>query len=230
MSRQGKIRLAKWYAPHLQKEKGKITRELSQLVLKRTPKQCNVIEWRDKKLLYRRYASLFFVVGVDTEDNELITLEIIHLYVEALDVYFGNVCELDLIYNFQKAYFMLDEILIGGEQQEVGKRIVCREIQGQDELVDENESVIANVINPILHSAGLTWNRIWMNCSLGTWTVTLVKPSKRPFRVDVPRHDQKQEQGLSKRRWEDIFSRIQWQIYCASVHHETGRAGSLIGW
>jgi hypothetical protein len=29
--------------------------------------------------------------------------------------YFGNVCELDLIFNFHKAYYILDELLIAGE-------------------------------------------------------------------------------------------------------------------
>lgn len=46
--------------------------------------------------MYRRYASLFFVMGISPEDNELVTLEIIHRFVEVLDRYFGNVCELDL--------------------------------------------------------------------------------------------------------------------------------------
>ena len=32
-------------------------------------------EWREYKLVYRRYASLYFCVGVDPTDNELITLE-----------------------------------------------------------------------------------------------------------------------------------------------------------
>jgi AP-1 complex subunit sigma 1/2 len=34
---------------------------------------------------------LFFVTCVDKDDNELITLEMIHLFVEVLDRYFGNV-------------------------------------------------------------------------------------------------------------------------------------------
>ena len=156
MSRQGKVRLAKWYAPQLQKDKGKISKEIGQLVLKRQPKLCNVVEWRDKKLVYRRYASLYFIAGVDMEDNELITLETIHLYVESLDSYFGNVCELDLIYNFQQAYFMLDELLVAGELQEVAKRTICHEIASQDELVEEHESGLANMIAPILQNAGLT--------------------------------------------------------------------------
>ena len=37
----------------------------------------------DSKVIYRRYASLFFVTGVGQHDNELITLEIIHRFVDA---------------------------------------------------------------------------------------------------------------------------------------------------
>lgn len=35
-------------------------------------------------------------------------------FVEVLDRYFGNVCELDLIFNFHKAYYILDELLVAG--------------------------------------------------------------------------------------------------------------------
>ncbi|RKO83945.1 AP complex, mu/sigma subunit, partial [Blyttiomyces helicus] len=63
----------------------------------------------------RRYASLFFIAGTDVDDNELLTLEIIHRYVEVLDKWFLNVCELDIIFNFQQAYMIIDELLIGGE-------------------------------------------------------------------------------------------------------------------
>jgi hypothetical protein len=68
---------------------------------------CNVLEYKgeyiyadivnnyhifkDTKVVYRRYASLFFVCGIGPQDNELVTLEIIHRYVEVLDRYFGNV-------------------------------------------------------------------------------------------------------------------------------------------
>jgi len=37
--------------------------------------------------------------------------------VEVLDKYFGSVCELDIIFNFEKAYFILDELILGGEMQ-----------------------------------------------------------------------------------------------------------------
>jgi hypothetical protein len=44
------------------------------------------------QIVYRRYASLFFICEIDEFDNELATLEIIHRYVEVLDRYFGEVC------------------------------------------------------------------------------------------------------------------------------------------
>jgi AP-1 complex subunit sigma 1/2 len=35
--------------------------------------------------VYKRYASLYFVCGVDPADNELLVLEVIHHFVEVLD-------------------------------------------------------------------------------------------------------------------------------------------------
>ncbi|BAT80924.1 hypothetical protein VIGAN_03055200 [Vigna angularis var. angularis] len=72
----------------------------------------------------------------DEEDNELETLTIIHHYVETLDRYFGSVCELDLIFNFHKAYFILDEILLAGAMQETSKRKTLRLIAAQEDLVE----------------------------------------------------------------------------------------------
>lgn len=90
----------------------------------------------DTKVVYRRYASLFFIAGCASTDNELITLEIVHRYVEQMDKYYGNVCELDIIFNFQKAYFILDELILAGEMQESSKKNVLRVISQQDSLED----------------------------------------------------------------------------------------------
>lgn len=38
-----------------------------------------------------RYASLYFCMCIDADDNELEVLEIIHHFVEILDRYFGSV-------------------------------------------------------------------------------------------------------------------------------------------
>ena len=136
-SRQGKLRLQKWYAAHTDKVKKKITTELVTLILSRKPKMSSFIEWKDLKIVYKRYASLYFCCAIDEGDNELLTLEIIHRYVELLDKYFGSVCELDIIFNFEKAYFILDELIVGGEVCETSKKNVLKAIAAQDLLQEE---------------------------------------------------------------------------------------------
>ncbi|XP_031270259.1 AP-1 complex subunit sigma-1-like isoform X1 [Pistacia vera] len=149
VSRQGKVRLTKWYSPYSQKERAQVIRELCGIILSRGPRLCNFVEWRGLKVVYKRYAGLYFCMCIDSEDNELEILAIIHHYVEILDRYFGNVCELDLIYNFHKAYYILDEILIAGELQESSKRAVGRLIDAQDsqvEIAKEQASLVSSII------------------------------------------------------------------------------------
>ncbi|TFK29402.1 Adaptor protein complex sigma subunit [Coprinopsis marcescibilis] len=147
VSRQGKVRLAKWFTTLPPKSKAKIVKDVTQLVLARRTRMCNVLEYKDSKVVYRRYASLFFVTGISSNDNELITLEIIHRYVEVLDRYFGNVCELDLIFNFQKAFAILDELIISGELQESSKKSVLRVVTQSDSVEEQenSEDVIARL-------------------------------------------------------------------------------------
>lgn len=78
MSRQGKVRLAKWYSTYNMKERARVVKEITPMILARPLKLCNFLDWKNIKLVYKRYASLYFVCGVDAGDNELITLEIIH--------------------------------------------------------------------------------------------------------------------------------------------------------
>lgn len=71
---------------------------------------------RSTKIVYRRYAGLFFCVCVDANDNELAYLEAIHFFVEVLDQFFGNVCELDLVFNFYKVRLLC----LAGWREQVG--------------------------------------------------------------------------------------------------------------
>ncbi len=74
------------------------------MIIGRPHRLCNFLEYRDFQVVYKRYASLYFVTILEEDDNQLMGLELIHHFVEVLDRYFGNVCELDLIFNFHKAY------------------------------------------------------------------------------------------------------------------------------
>lgn len=99
-NRQGKTRLSKWYFPLEEAEKTKLKSEIHRLVASREGQgQANFVEYGDHKIVYRRYAGLYFCFCVDGNDNELAYLESIHLFVEVLDSFFKNVCELDLVFN-----------------------------------------------------------------------------------------------------------------------------------
>ena len=157
-SSRGKTRLAKWYNPYSDDEKIKLKGEVSppavffhhpqpapninpppkkvhRLVAPRDQKyQSNFVEFRNHKLVYRRYAGLFFCACVDTNDNELAYLEAIHFFVEVLDSFFGNVCELDLVFNFYKVYAILDEVFLAGEIEETSKQVVLTRLEHLDKL------------------------------------------------------------------------------------------------
>ncbi len=103
-------------------------------VLTRRVPACNIIEFKQYKIVYQRYANLFFTILIDPADNELLALEIIQRYVEVLDQYFGSVCELDVIFNFEKAHFVWDELVIGGELLETSRRGVIEAVLDQDDI------------------------------------------------------------------------------------------------
>ena len=110
-------------------EKARIEAEVHRLVTARDKKYTNFIEYNSYKLIYRRYAGLFFTIAVDMADNELSYLETVHLFVELLDSFFSNVCELDIVFNFNKVYSILDEFMLAGEIQESSKREILDRVK-----------------------------------------------------------------------------------------------------
>lgn len=48
-------------------------------------------------------------------------------------------CELDIIFNFEKAYFILDEFIIGGEVQDTSKRSAVKAMEDSDMLQETVE-------------------------------------------------------------------------------------------
>ncbi|TFK40948.1 AP complex, mu/sigma subunit [Crucibulum laeve] len=144
ISRQGKLRLSKWFITLSPKNKAQVVRDLSQIILTRQQRMCNVIEYKGKKIVYRRYASLFFICEVE-EENELLAMEIIHRYVEILDQYFGNIIMGSSIFNFQKAYTILDEVLVAGEMQESSKSRITTTVR-ESEHWEDTEAIDAAIL------------------------------------------------------------------------------------
>ena len=108
VNKQGQTRLAKYLSDADVATENRVSKhrdarlfteaEIVRKCLKRSDKESNCIEHRGTRVVYRRYASLFFMVGIDEEENELEILEFIHCMVETMDKWFGNVCELDIMF------------------------------------------------------------------------------------------------------------------------------------
>lgn len=133
-NRQGKTRLSKYYSPFSHDEQKQLQSEVHRLVTRRSSRFTNFVEFKRYKLVYRRYAGLFFTLCVDVNDNELVYLESIHLWVELLDKFFGSVTELDIVFNFHKVYALLDEFFLGGEVQETCKRKILERLSVLEKL------------------------------------------------------------------------------------------------
>lgn len=86
---------------------------------------------------------MYFIAGCEPDCNELIILEQIHRLVEIYDKWFVNVCELDIIFGFQAAYTMVDEVFLGGEMVETSNRSVLHAIRSIQDIEDSEEAAEA---------------------------------------------------------------------------------------
>ncbi|DBB04017.1 hypothetical protein WJX82_000975 [Trebouxia sp. C0006] len=136
VNKQGQTRLAKYSDQSMTVEERRVLEgEIVRKCLARAERQCSFVEHRNYKVIYRRYASLFFLVGIDNDENELAILEFIHCLVETLDRYFSNVCELDLMFNLEMAHFIVDEMLMNGRIVETNKQNVLAPVQLLDKAL-----------------------------------------------------------------------------------------------
>eukprot|EP01038_Epipyxis_sp_PR26KG_P005881 gene5881-8111_t len=134
-NKQGKTCLTKWYStPPEDAERFKLEADIHRIISTRSKGHTNFVEYQNFKIIYRRYAGLFFVFGADVTDNELLLMETIHLFVELLDQYFSNVCELDIVFHFNKVYALLDEYILAGEVQETNKRVILDRMKELEKL------------------------------------------------------------------------------------------------
>lgn len=119
LNNTGQPRLIKFYEHLPEDRQQRLLREVYAIVSRRSDALCNFVQGGtlfgpDVRVIYRHYATLFFVFCVDQSESELGILDLIQVFVETLDRCFENVCELDLIFHMDKINYVLDEIVVGG--------------------------------------------------------------------------------------------------------------------
>uniref|UniRef100_A0A0E0CXH6 AP complex mu/sigma subunit domain-containing protein n=2 Tax=Oryza meridionalis TaxID=40149 RepID=A0A0E0CXH6_9ORYZ len=108
MSTQGKPRLLKFYSYQPPEKHQDLVRGVFQLLSARPDSVSNFVKvdaifGPGAKLVYKHLATLYFVFVFDSSENELAVLDLVQVFVETLDRCFKNVCELDIVFNFNKA-------------------------------------------------------------------------------------------------------------------------------
>ena len=100
---------------------------------------------KDTKLIYRHYATLYFIAIVDSAESELGMLDLIQVFVETLDRCFENVCELDLIFHPDIVLNILDEIVQGGLVLETQINAIVEAVRAARALEKTENTLISNL-------------------------------------------------------------------------------------
>ncbi|CRK92669.1 CLUMA_CG006230, isoform A [Clunio marinus] len=139
----GKPRLSKFYQHFSEQQQQTIIQETFQLISKREDCTCNFLELpssflmnasSDCKLIYRHYATLYFVFCCDESESELGILDLIQVFVETLDRSFSNVCELDLIFNSDVIHFIVNEIVQSGMVVQTNMNEILARVEEQNKI------------------------------------------------------------------------------------------------
>eukprot|EP00540_Astrosyne_radiata_P019192 CAMPEP_0116845448 /NCGR_PEP_ID=MMETSP0418-20121206/13272_1 /TAXON_ID=1158023 /ORGANISM="Astrosyne radiata, Strain 13vi08-1A" /LENGTH=160 /DNA_ID=CAMNT_0004476559 /DNA_START=89 /DNA_END=571 /DNA_ORIENTATION=+ len=151
VNKQGQTRLSSYYEWISMEERVALESEIIRKCLSRSELQCSFLEYRGYKVIYRRYASLFFIVGTkpdldapkgsENAENELGMLEFIHTLVETMDKWAGSICELDIMYQLEQVHFLLDEMVMNGYIVETNKSNVLRPLDLMERESHKAESM-----------------------------------------------------------------------------------------
>lgn len=158
----GKPRLCKFYHHYVEDVQQQIIRETFQLVSRRDDDVCNFLEGGtligggdDYKIIYRHYATLYFVFCVDSSESELGILDLIQVFVETLDKSFENVCELDLIFNVDKVHHILNELVMGGMVLETNMNDILSHVEEQGKLERQESGILQKAIKGLPATASI---------------------------------------------------------------------------
>ncbi|TKA77247.1 hypothetical protein B0A55_06147 [Friedmanniomyces simplex] len=179
----GQPRLTKFYTQLDTAVQQRLLSEIFTLVAARPPSSCNFLplppllapssrtstEHNDAPSLvtYRHYATLYFILISTSTESPLALLDLVQVYVEALDRLFENVCELDLIFNFETLHAVLAEMIVGGVVVDTGLEKVVEGVRAQGRVAKR----------PVNETRGGLSQGIWAGSSVSIPSVLKTTPS-----------------------------------------------------
>ncbi|XP_073269413.1 AP-3 complex subunit sigma-like isoform X1 [Primulina huaijiensis] len=134
MNDQGKPRLVKFYEFQPVEKQQELIRSIYRILCSRAENVSNFVKvdslfGKDVRLVYKTYATLYVVFIFDNSENELAMLDLMQVFVETMDRCFSNVCELDVVFNFNKMHTILDEIILGGQVLETNSSEIVKAVE-----------------------------------------------------------------------------------------------------
>ncbi|KAJ8391416.1 hypothetical protein AAFF_G00090460 [Aldrovandia affinis] len=136
VNKQGQTRLSKYYEHVDIAKRASLEADVVKGCLSRRKDECSFVEYKDYKLVYRQYAALFIMVGINETENELAIFELVHNFVEVLDKYFSRVSELDIMFNLDKVHIILDEMILNGHIVETNKSRILAPLMVLDKMAE----------------------------------------------------------------------------------------------
>ncbi|XP_010592129.1 AP-3 complex subunit sigma-2 isoform X2 [Loxodonta africana] len=157
----GKPRLVRFYQRFPEEIQQQIVRETFHLVLKRDDNICNFLEGgsliggSDYKLIYRHYATLYFVFCVDSSESELGILDLIQVH------------------------YILQEVVMGGMVLETNMNEIVAQIEAQNRLEKSEGGLSAAPARAVSAVKNINLPEIPRNINIGDLNIKV--PNLSPF-------------------------------------------------
>ncbi|KAL4763063.1 clathrin adaptor complex small chain-domain-containing protein [Aspergillus foveolatus] len=162
----GQPRLTKFYTQIDTQTKQSLIAQIYDLVAQRPPTACNFLPLppilargasssastgpsdAPTQITYRTYATLSFIMISTSTESPLALIDLIQVFVEALDRIFENVCELDLIFGFETMHAVLSEMIVGGVVVETNVDKIVAGVQSQEGSLGKKRAIQAASSGP----------------------------------------------------------------------------------
>ncbi|KAE8355392.1 AP complex, mu/sigma subunit [Aspergillus coremiiformis] len=157
----GQPRLSKFYTQIDTQTKQSLIQQTYALVAQRPPSACNFLPLppllsrgassgvengpsdAPTQVTYRTYATLSFIMISTSTESPLALIDLIQVFVEALDRIFENVCELDLIFGYETMHAVLSEMIVGGVVVETNIDRIVAGVRSQEGNLGKKKAIQA---------------------------------------------------------------------------------------